>query len=88
MMVIHPILYKMAFIDTGRNYGHPVDVQRCNRLIAVGIGLLKAYLKRCSVGTLPDAEHIAAQIDDGALHAFLHEIVLHAVRDIALGDGP
>ena len=64
-----------------------MNLHRGDSLPAFGEGLLDGNVEVCAVRLGAYSLDIAAQIDDGVVHAFFFKILFYPVCNVAFGDG-
>ena len=87
MVVDLSVFFKVPLVNTGRYHGLICDLHSCYGLLPVGKGLLDPHGKGGICRALANAEHVAAQIDDGAGNTLGFLIFLQTVGNLAFGDG-
>ena len=81
------VLFKVPLVGAGGDNGLVFDPHGCEGDAALVKGLLDADVEGGPVRFAADGEHIAAQIDEGMVHAFPLQVFLEKICDIAFCHG-
>ena len=87
MVIGDAVNVEKALIDARGHDGESVDIQNFDDIVRVLFRFPDGNLEGLALRLFADTEHIAAEVDDGALTALLDQKILQAVGNVSLCRG-